>query len=175
MGMNVRFNPGMLEASIMNHAKTASKNASSEMRRCVIKIRDLARAYAPEKTGALERAIDYSTSKGANRRNVFVVYVDLDAMNPGPAGHQVGDYAYIMEEELHPFGRQRGRLRYTLGPRSQAKAAGGKKVGGRFLSRAIKEGTQDLVQRMAAQVTRTLSGKRIANVRFERDPGDYDE
>jgi hypothetical protein len=165
---NVKFNPSQLEASIENIAMTASSNASTVMRKAVIKIRDLARDFAPYKSGTLEESIQYGTIK-KNRRNVYVVYVDLDAL--APSGKEVGEYAYIMEEQLHPFGRQRGDRRFNLGKGSIAKAAGGKVVGGRFLSRAVKQGTADLVKRVEASVVRTLSGKRVIGVDFVRDTG----
>ncbi|MGJ7578554.1 phage tail terminator protein [Variovorax sp. RHLX14] len=54
----------------------------------------------------------------------------------------LGDHALVMEEQLHPYGRQADARYYRLGKRSQAKAAGGKKVDGRFMSRVIKGGHQ---------------------------------
>ena len=168
--MRVKFNAAQLEASIQNLAERAVKGASEEMRRAAIKIRNLARDYAPVKTGLLERSIDYMTVKGSDRRNVFVIYIDLDEVDP--KGKAVGDYAWIMEEELHPFGRQKGERRYTLGKGSLAKAAGGKKVGGRFLARATREGSKDLLAKMNGAVARSLSSARFADIRYQREQDD---
>lgn len=179
MGLTVKFNPSQLEASIKNMAETAGKNASRTMRRAAIRIRDLAREYAPVKTGTLEKAIDFTTVQDSNRRNVFIVYIDLDMVNPGPAGHSVGDYVWIMEQQLRPYGN-RGKP-YHLGGRpknggaatgSVAKAASGKKVGGHFLTRAIKEGTKDLVANAATAVQRTLGGARMVDIAYQRDTGE---
>lgn len=171
MSMKIRFNPTQLEASIRNIADKAAKNASAEMRKTAIRIRDLARSYAPVKSGTLEDAIDYATLK-ENRRNVFYVYIDLDVAAPG--GKLVGDYAWIMEEELHPFGRQKGKRYYTLGPGSAAKAASGKKVGGRFLSRAVRDGAKDVLKDARNAVSRTLSNSRGMNVQYQREEPEGD-
>ena len=170
MGINVKFNPSQLEASIRNMAEVASSNGSRTMRRAAIRVRDLAREYAPIKTGTLERALDWGKIMGPDRRFIYVVYIDLDMVNPGPAGHSVGDYAWIMEQQLRPYGNH-GKV-FNLGPGSVAKKAGGKKVGGHFLTRAIKEGTKDLVSQASAAVSRTLGGARLVDMSYQRDTGD---
>ena len=166
--MAVKFNPGQLEASIRNIAERASSNAARGLRRSAIKIRDLARDYAPEDTGTLENAIDYGTLTDARRRLSFVVYIDLDKAHP--AGGSVGDYAWIMEQELHPHGRQKGKIHFDL-DKSRAKATTGKKVGGRFLSRAIKEGSKMMLENARTEVSRTLSRSRLINMDYQRDTG----
>jgi len=163
------FNARHMETSIQNLAERASKSASREMRKSAIKIRDLARSYAPYETGALERAIDYSTVKSANRRNVFVVHVDETRLNA--KGKLVGDYFRIMEKELHPFGRKSSKRYFTLGVGSRAKAAGGKKVGGRFLARAVKDGTVDMLANARAAVTRSLSGIQFIDSDYSPESG----
>lgn len=166
MPLNFNFNAGALEASISNLAEKASRGASEEMRKCAIKIRNLAVAYAPHKTGTLESAIQYETIKNPmTRRNVFIVYIDLDQLNPG--GHHVGDYAYIMEQQLHPFGRRSGKINFNLGDGSRAKNSSGK-VGGRFLERAMKDGSADMLANANAAVSRAL-GKRIVNIDYTRE------
>jgi hypothetical protein len=168
VGFKVNMNASILEASILNIAQRAARDASATMRKTAIRIRDLARSYAPYKTGALEKAIDYTTIKGANNRNVFVVFVDLDKMNPGPAGHQVGDYAMIMENELRPYNTgARGHL--NLGDGSNIKTMMGNKVGARFLSRAVKEGSQQIMGDALAAVVRSLGGSSSVNVAFQPD------
>lgn len=167
MPMLINFNPGQLEAQILNISDRAAKGASESMRKAAIRIRDLAKDYAPIKTQALEKAIDYATIKGAGNRNVFIVYIDLD--HPGAAGHVVGDYAMIMEQQLRPYGN-RGKALY-LGSGSQMKAASGLKVGGHFLSRAIKDGSQAVFGDALAAVRRVTGGSSV-NVRFQRSPGE---
>ena len=170
MPMKFNFNAAALEASIQNIADRAVRGASEEMRKTAIKIRDLAKDYAPIDTGTLERAIDYATIKDpATRRNVFVVYVDLDKVHP--EGGVVGDYAFIMEQQLHPYGRQKGKIHFDLGFGSQMKAGSGLKVGGRFLERAMKDGMGNLQGRALAAASRVL-GKRIVNIDYTPDIGD---
>jgi hypothetical protein len=180
MPMNIRFNATHLEATIHNTAERAARGASEELRKTAIRIRDLAREYAPRDTGTLDPA---------TRRNVFVVYIDEDMINPGSTifkkdgstsgrreAHAVGSYAWIMEEQLHPHGRQTGAKRYSLGKFTSAvKAAGGKKVGGRFLSRAIKKGTERMVSDATGAVRRVLGGTRRINIDYERQIGGDEE
>lgn len=174
MGMKVNFTPAMLEVSIQNLAKLASGNASRAMRRAAIRIRDLARSYAPFKTGDLEKAIEYGVIRN-NNRNVFVVYVDLDMVRSRGDGN-IGDYAYIMEEELHPYGRQKGERNFKLGKGSLAKRRStGKKVGGRFLSRAITEGAAGVIGDVVAEVRRTLGSSRVMDVAYRREPNSGEE
>lgn len=171
MGMTVRFNPRQLEAAISQVGERAIKGMSDRMRKIAIKTRDLARDYAPHRTGLLEDEIDYATIRQAGR-NVYVVYINLDAARRRGQG-ELGDYAFTMEEELHPYGRQRGGHRYyRLGPGSIAKAAGGKKVGGRFLARAVKEATASVPEQMLEEVRRVLGNSRSIPINYERDFGD---
>lgn len=165
MGMTVQFDPGVLEASIRNIADRASKDAAKVMRKAAIRIRDLARDYAPRKTGTLEKAIDYGTIKDpGTRRNVYVIYIDLD-MDSASGKKQVGDYAKIMEEQLEPYGRGK----YNLGVGSAMKAIlEGKKVGGKFLERAVREGTDRLVGDVTLAVSAAL-GSRLVNVNYGSD------
>lgn len=168
MALKFNFNAAALEASISNLATRAARGASEEMRKTAIKIRDLAREYAPRDTGALEDAIDYMTVKGANRRNVFVVYIDLDKANSN--GGVVGDYAWIMEQQLHPYGRRSGKIEFNLDIGSLLKnAAMGGKVGGRFLERAMKDGSADMLANATAAVSRVLGG-RLINLDYQRSP-----
>lgn len=165
MGMTVQFDPGVLEASIRNIADRASKDAAKVMRKAAIRIRDLAHDYAPRKTGTLEKAIDYGTIKDpGTRRNVYVIYIDLD-MYSASEKKQVGDYAKVMEEQLEPYGRGK----YNLGVGSAMKAIlEGKKVGGKFLERAVREGTDRLVGDVTLAVSAAL-GSRLVNVNYGSD------
>jgi hypothetical protein len=167
MPLEVKFNPGQLEVNLQQIGERAVKGMSERMRRTAMKIRDLAREYAPVKTGQLEKSIDYETLK-VNGRNSYVVFIDLDMVRQSGEG-VVGDYAFVMEEELHPYGRAKsGKRYYRLGPGSAAKAASGKKVGGRFLSRAVKEGVKGLLGDMAAEVRRVTNSSRSIPMSTQR-------
>ncbi len=166
MGMVLKFNPRQLEANIAQVGERAMKGMSDKMRKTAIRIRDLARSYAPVKSGLLESSIDYITLR-KDGRNTFAVFIDLDAGRYAREG-QLGDYAFIMEEQLRPFGMSKGK-RYYVSPKSAAK---GPRVGGRFMSRAVKEGTKDLPAALAAIVRRITGGGRSANVSYERSGGD---
>jgi hypothetical protein len=171
MGMTWNFNPGALEASISQTGDRAVKGMSERMQRVALKVRDLARAYAPRKTGALEDAIDYEKLRDGANRNSFVVYVDTSH----PSGdHLVGDYAFIMEEELHPFGRKApGGRYYNLGPGSRAK---GGAVGGKFLERAVAEGIAGLGAGLLDDVRRAVRGSSLINTVLRPTPiGGADE
>jgi hypothetical protein len=167
--LDVKFNPGQLEVNLQQIGERAVKGMSDKMRRTAVKIRDLARDNAPHKTGDLERAIDYTTVKQGGR-NAYVVFINVDALRSEGDG-QIGDYAWIMERQLHPHGRQAGLRRFNLGPGSLVKAAGGKKVGGRFLSRAVKEGMAGLLGDMAAEVRRVTNSNRTIPMNYEFDTG----
>lgn len=154
MGMRVKFDVGAMTARIENLAQLASTNASRTMRRAAIRIRDLAISYAPVDTGALEGAIDYGVNK-EGRRNTFVVFIDLRKIGNG--GKPIEDYAWIMETQLHPFGRRAPGAKYFKV--RAASAAKGSKVGGRFLDRAIDEGIKDIVDDVRKEVSRTFGGR----------------
>ena len=159
MGLDIRFNPAQLELVMQQVGERALKHMSEHMRKTAIRVRDLARSYAPRDTGLLEDSIDYAvTATGINRRNVFVVYIDVDAVRRRGVG-TLSEYAWLMEENLHPYGRGlvNGRELY-LGKGSKAKRAGGKKVGGKFLARAVKEGMKDVsaMEREAGAKVRSM-------------------
>ena len=160
MGMRIQFNHLAIEALITQTGEKVVRGMSDVMRRRAILIRDLARSYAPRDTGLLERNIDYVTIKDSNRRNSFLVYVDMDARRTGPRQGTLGDYAKTMERRLQPYGHGN----FTLGPGSREKAAAGNDVGGKFFSRAVAEGTLLLKQelRAAARGTSFASESRKA-------------
>ena len=148
-----------MEVKLYQIGERAMKGMSERMRKHAILIRDLAREYAPVKSGLLERSIDYAVIK-ENRRNTYIVFIDLDALRYNGKG-QLGDYAWVMEQQLHPYGRQAGSKRYYLGPRSAAKAASGKKVGGRFLSRAIKDGNKTMLSGLIQEVRKVTGSSSV--------------
>lgn len=170
MGISTNYNPGMLEMRLTQIGERAVKGVSAVMRKTAVKVRDLARDYAPIKTGLLEENIDYKVVRDSNRRNSYVVFVNLDALRKKGSG-ELGDYAFIMNEELHPHGRARGERYFTLGERSLAKKRTGKKVGGRFLPRAVKEGVKDVLGD-AAQAVRRATGDSSVGVKYQREIDD---
>ena len=167
MSMSMRFKGGQLELNIAQLGERAVKGMSERMRKHAIRVRDLARDYSPVKTGLLERSIDYATIR-SNRRNAYVVFIDLDAVRASGDG-QLGDYAFIMHDELHPHGRQRGERHYSLGAGSVAKAASGKKVGGRFLARAIKDANKNLMADLVGECRRVMGGSSSVGVQYQRE------
>ncbi len=152
MGLQTNLNPRMFEARLSQIGERAVKGMSDRMRKAAIKVRDLAREYAPRKSGLLENNIDYVTQRDARGRNSYVVFIDLDAARTGNREGQLGDYAWIMHSSLRPYGNKGKPLK--LGPGSVTKAAGGKKVGGRFLTRAAKDGTVNLRAQLVEEVRR---------------------
>lgn len=159
MGMTLLTNTTLLETKIAQLGERAVKGMSDKMRKHAVLVRNLARDYAPVRSGMLEDNIDYVTVKDG-RRNAYVVFVRLEAprTRSNAAGQtrtdELGDYAPLMEEGLSPYGRGR----YKLGKRSRAKRASGKKVGGRFLARAVKDGTKTLMPELVDAVRRITGG-----------------
>jgi len=158
--MTVRMitNPSMMETMILQVGERAMKGMAARMHRHAIRIRDLAREYAPVKTGLLESAIDYKVIKDGRRKG-FVVFVDLGATKQVGKNQRVvrlGEYVFIMEQSLRPYGN-RGKAIH-LGPGSVKKASSGRKVGGHFLSRAVKQGTVDILGDMAIEVLKVTGG-----------------
>lgn len=172
MGMSININPRTFEAQLMQKGERAVKGMSDQMRKTAIRIRDLAREYAPRKSGLLEKNIDYETIRVAGR-NTYVIYVDSDANRTGGRPGQLGDYAWIMHSQLRPHGNK-GKP-YRLGPGSIAKAAGGKKVGGRFLTRAVKDATKDLRAQMVNEVRKVMGGTSLVNTKYQRKERSDDE
>lgn len=173
MGLQTNLNTRMFEARLNQIGDRAVKGMSDRMRKTAIRIRDLAREYAPVKSGLLEKSIDYVTIRDGKGRNAYVVYIDLDAMRTGKRQGRLGDYAWIMHSQLRPYGNK-GKP-FKLGPGSIAKAAGGRKVGGRFLTRAVKEATKNLRAEMATEVRKVTGGSSVG-VSYRRDNQmDYDE
>ena len=172
MGMKIRMNTAHIEATVLQVGVRAEKGVSDRMRKIAVRIRDLARQYAPVKTGLLERNIEYGTYKEKGR-NVYTVFIDLDAARESGVG-VLGDYANVMEKTLRPFGNQ-GRPLY-LGIGSLLKAAStGKRVGGRFLSRAVTEGSKNILGECVAEVLRVTGGTRVATMKYQPESGGDNE
>lgn len=169
MGMTLNFNAGLFEAQLMQTGERAIKGMSDHMRKVAVRIRDLARSYAPVKSGLLESSIDYETIR-VNRRNTYVVYIDTDAARLGDRDGVLGDYVWIMHSQLRPHGNKGKALH--LGAGSMAKAASGRKVGGRFLTRAIKDATKNLQAELEAEVRKVTGGGSLVNTQFRRERSD---
>lgn len=114
------------------------------------KIKELAKSNAPVDEGNLEEAIKMEVDRGGiHGRTRVSVYID-EAMEAGN-NKVVGDYAILMHEGLAPYGSGA----YNLGVKSQAKAAGGGDVGGKFMERAIKE-REPILMRRVYEIARRL-------------------
>lgn len=158
MGLTLKMNVQALEFSLRQIGDRALKGAAAKMRRRSIKIRDLARSYAPVDTGSLRDAIDQSEMLDpATRRKVFVVFIDPLAKYDGDDEKTVGDYGMLVERHLSPFGS--GSLN---GRRFRIRDSSDPSKGGRFLMRATKEGTKGIEQEIAAEVRRIVGGGRGA-------------
>ena len=125
MGLETTFNPAIFEARLNQKGERAIKGMSDRMRRTAIRIRDLAREYAPVKSGLLEKSIDYITLRDARNRNAYIIYIDLDALRTGKRQGRLGDYAWIMHSQLRPFGNK-GKPRHD-GPRGDGPRKDGPK------------------------------------------------
>ena len=170
MPLRIDFNPQQLEANIRQIGLKAVKGMHLKAKRRALKVRDLAREYAPTRTGLLERNIEMMTTKDGTR-NSYSVYIDLDAARYSGTG-ELGDYAWLMEEQLQPFGIGK----YNLGMGSLLKkAATGKKVGGRFLRRAVQDGSKTFMDDMLVEVRRVTGDARMVNMNYERDSAGDDE
>ena len=82
MGMTLLTNIGELELKLLQVGDRAVNGMSDRMRKHAVLIRNLARDYAPVKSGLLEENIDYETIK-EGRRNAYVVFVDTSAESKG--------------------------------------------------------------------------------------------
>lgn len=156
MAVKMTYSKGSLRVFLNQTGDRAMRGISQVMRKAAIRIRDLARDYAPIKTGLLQNSIDYATVRDSNRRNSYIVFVDTDATKMISKGRmrELGEYAFLMHQGLRPYGSGS----YKLGQRSAAKRAGGKKVGGRFLTRAMKDGIDDILGEAAREVRRATRG-----------------
>lgn len=150
MGLKMIWNPHNLEAKMLQEGEKVTKGLAAKMRERARLIRDLARAYAPHDTGALEEAIDYEVVRDGRRRQSFVIYINLDKIRS--TGEAVGTYAYIVNSRMRPYGT--GSPAMHLGPGSRAKGAG---VGGLFLTRAIRDGMKGFSQDVARVTSRSAS------------------
>ena len=151
MSMKIHFDVGALEVGIRSLAEKASSNGSRALRRTAIRIRDLAIGFAPRDTGTLENAIDYGVLRDG-RRNMFVVFLDTSKTQDN--GKSLSEYAWIMEGQLHPFGKVvPGAKYFKVRAKSKAK---GPKVGGKFIERAIKEGIKGMEEEVRLEISRSL-------------------
>ena len=166
MPLRIDFNPAQLEANVRQIGERAVKGMHLKAKRRALKVRDLAREYAPRDSGLLERNIEMGTYKDGTR-NQYTVYIDLDAVRYSGSG-ELGDYAWLMEENLKPYGSGK----YNLGVGSLAKkASGARKVGGRFLRRAVREGAAAFMDEMIVEVRKVTGDTRVVTMNYEREMG----
>ena len=147
MGIEVT---GIEELAVMlqQTGAKAQKGVSEQMKREAIKIRDLARKFAPVDYGNLEDAIQLGEDGGERddfsgrfTRKSYTVFIDME--HPAEEGKVVGDYAYLMHEHLMPYGP------FKLGEHSLAKQAGQTEmVGGMYLDRAVDQVTEGMMRRL---------------------------
>lgn len=133
----------------------AVKGAFQQMKKEGEAIARRARENAPVDEGDLEKAIRSRVVGGGRdeetgqfKRKEIVIEVDGDATTSD--GKSVGSYAYIMHEELKPYGFGR----FNLGPKSRAKQENNPsfKVGGMYLERAIAEIEKGMMNRIIEAV-----------------------
>lgn len=151
-GSKVSMNRKGLEISIKQTGERVTRGVATVMSEEGKKIAELARDYAPVDKGNLEDAIQVEeTNTGLNGRREVTVFVDESVAAGGDKA--VGDYALLMHEALYPYGSAGpDDKRFQLGPKSQAKRAGGKKVGGKFLTRALSDRRAEFMAKVAKKV-----------------------
>jgi len=127
---------------LLNLDTTGRKRVLKALYAQALKVRDLARKFAPVDEGNLEKAIKVRPEQlgpvrdelGRFMRQEIEVYVDAEMEVPERPGKTVGDYAYEIHEHLYPYGP------WNLGPKSQDKQAGqSEMVGGGYLERAAEQ------------------------------------
>lgn len=143
-----------LTIALRQRGEKAARGVVNVMEEEGKEIADLARSYAPFDEGKLEDAIKSERieggrdAKGKFQRASVEVFVD-GAM-PGSGGAQmVGDYAYLMHEELGPYGGGR----FNPGKGTLAK---GPQAGGKFLERAVRDRTAAFVAKVKLAVRRAF-------------------
>lgn len=136
----------------------ATRGISDVMREEGEIIRDLARDNAPVDDYDLERAITMDVDRsGVHGRTQVYIYVDEDV--EGADGKAVREYATLMHEGLAPYGS--GFAGDVWNPnypesKSKLKAAAGYAVGGKFLTRALKERYAIMMRKVKVIAERVL-------------------
>lgn len=152
----VKCNVEGLTARIEQVGKRAAKGISDAMHYYAEIMLQDAIANAPHDTGALESAIKIEQDYGGiNGRLRIRVMVDPNVRYRPRSGKQtnktVGAYALLMERYLAPYGS--GRWNAQVGTLEK-----GPQAGGRFLTRAVKDHKQALLERarrIAARAARS--------------------
>lgn len=132
-----------VEQMLLNLDTQGRKRVVKSLYAQALKLRDLARKFAPVDDGNLEKAIlihperlegAIRDERGRFARQEIEVYIDMEMPVPERPGKTVGDYAYVVHEHVTPYGPK------NLGPLSELKQAGQSEiVGGGFLERAAEE------------------------------------
>ena len=123
-----------------------------EMGKMAKEMAKLAKAYAPVDEMNLERAIKVSRKiSAANRRVEYAIYVSKRVVarnrKSGGATKYVKDYAYLIHNEMEPWG-----VRFRRGPKSEAKDGGRNVVGGGFITRAVETLEEKLFTRLKSRL-----------------------
>jgi hypothetical protein len=136
--MGVTFDKRQMDVLLLAIKQTgekASRGAAAAMESEAKEIVELARSYSPYDEGKLEDAIGYERVRGErDDRGRFMrdsIQVFVDPTMPGSGGAEtVGEYAYLMHEEMEPYGD------INRGEKTRAK---GPQAGGKFLERAVRD------------------------------------
>jgi hypothetical protein len=130
--VKTNFDVAMLTARISQVGDRSSRRILAVMREEADKMRDLAKQNAPVDDGDLVDAIEVVEERsGKHGRTEITLQIDPEAVDANGT-ERVADYGLKMELGLAPYGSGA----FSLGPKSQEKAAGGAKVGGKFMERA---------------------------------------
>lgn len=160
MGVKVKMNVQTLETRIAQDADRALANGARSLRRIAERIEKMAKDFAPEDDGDLKDAIEVIPGEDELRRKTYIVRVNPDhpahSDRDGNVNKTVGDYALLIERGLAPYGDGT----YHLGPKSEAKAASGKDVGGRFMRRAFNKAVERALKDVGDAVKSSLSSGR---------------
>lgn len=154
----VKCNVDSITMAITQIGDRAIRGISDVMKEEGEKIRDLARDNAPVDEGDLERAIKMEVDRsGAHGRTQVYVYVDESVT--GDDGKPVEQYAKLMHEGLAPYGS--GLYGDVDNPKypdtkSKKKKAMGFDVGGKFLTRALADRYDIMMEKVRAVARRIL-------------------
>jgi len=131
------------QARLERTGERTTKAALAELRAGAEKVVKTAQDNAPFKTGDLEKAIVAEESRtGTNRRTVIEVKVD-----PSTFDHPHGaDYFVRLHEDPS----------WNPGPLSRQKIAEGKRVGPKYITRAVEAHRREIATRVRYAVERSL-------------------
>jgi hypothetical protein len=161
--VGLSFDPSQISrlvSKIRLVGELARASISEEMMKGAERIVQRARDYAPYDEGKLEDAIKWKKgservqarnalghfSTGTQKSAIAVVYVDKNMPGSGSA-QNVGEYAFLMHEEMAPYGE------INRGVKTRAK---GPQAGGKYLERAIRDETALLATNIKKAASRAM-------------------